>query len=170
MNGATSETPIFIDWTYNYPGLAPKLAENNITYEINVPSDGVYSGYYAQGVVAGSPHPNAAKLWIDHIISDEGALGYIQGGAVPARYAALVAAALAGRAEALGKAQVAHGVLPFPADAHHVGLDEEFLTQYLQDAGFVDIARVEGFGLFDDASNMQYKLPVSLNMQARKPG
>ena len=88
----SGETPIWLDWTYNYPGLAPKLAENNITYEINVPSDGVYSGYYAQGVVAGSPHPNAAKLWIDHIISDEGALGYIQGGAVPARYAALVAA------------------------------------------------------------------------------
>ena len=88
----SGETPIWLDWTYNYPGLAPKLAENNITYEINVPGDGVYSGYYAQGVVAGSPHPNAAKLWIDHIVSDEGALGYIQGGAVPARYAALVAA------------------------------------------------------------------------------
>ena len=57
-----------------------------------MPSDGVYSGYYAQGVVAGSPNPNAAKLWIDHIVSDEGALGYIEGGAVPARYAALVAA------------------------------------------------------------------------------
>jgi putative spermidine/putrescine transport system substrate-binding protein len=42
--------------------------------------------------VKDSPHPSAAKLWIDHIISDEGALGYIEGGAVPARYAALVAA------------------------------------------------------------------------------
>ena len=59
---------------------------------IKVPTDGVYGGYYAQGVVAGSPHPNAAKLWIDHIISDEGALGYIQGGAIPARFAALEAA------------------------------------------------------------------------------
>ena len=88
----SGETPIWLDWTYNYPGLAPKLAENSITYEINVPSDGVYSGYYAQGVVAGGPHPNAAKLWIDHIVSDEGALGYIEGGAVPARYSALVAA------------------------------------------------------------------------------
>jgi putative spermidine/putrescine transport system substrate-binding protein len=88
----SGETPVWLDWTYNYPGLAPTLTENGITWEINVPSDGVYGGYYAQGAVKDSPHPNAAKLWIDHIISDEGALGYIEGGAVPARYAALVAA------------------------------------------------------------------------------
>ena len=88
----SGETPIFIDWTYNYPGLLPKLAENGIEITTNVPSDGVYGGYYAQGVVAGGPHNNAAKLWIDHITSDEGALGYIAGGAVPARYDALVKA------------------------------------------------------------------------------
>lgn len=88
----SGETPIWIDWTYNYPGLAPKLAENGIEASINVPTDGVYGGYYAQGVVKNSPHQNAAKLWIDHIISDEGALGYIEGGAVPARYDALVKA------------------------------------------------------------------------------
>ena len=86
----SGETPIWIDWTYNYPGLAPKLVENGIEAAINVPTDGVYGGYYAQGVVKASPHQNAAKLWIDHIISDEGALGYIEGGAVPARYDALV--------------------------------------------------------------------------------
>ena len=88
----SGDTPIFIDWTYNYPGLLPKLQANGIEITTNVPSDGVYGGYYAQGVVAGSPHPNAAKLWIDHITSDEGALGYIAGGAVPARYDALVKA------------------------------------------------------------------------------
>ena len=88
----SGDTPVWIDWTYNYPGLAPKLTENGITVSIKVPTDGVYGGYYAQGVVAGSPHQNAAKLWIDHIISDEGALGYIEGGAIPARFAALEAA------------------------------------------------------------------------------
>ena len=54
------------------------------------PSDGVYGSYYAQGVVADSPHPNAGRLWIEHILSDEGALGYLEGGAIPARYATLV--------------------------------------------------------------------------------
>ena len=50
----------------------------------------MYGSYYAQGVVADSPNPNAAQLWIEHILSDEGALGYLQGGAIPARYEALV--------------------------------------------------------------------------------
>ncbi len=88
----SGDTPIVIDWTYNYPGLKTKLQENGITLTLNVPTDGVYGGYYAQGAVKESPNPNAAKLWIDHIISDEGALGYIEGGAIPARYAALDAA------------------------------------------------------------------------------
>lgn len=88
----SGESAVWLDWTYNYPGFRPTLEQNGITVSINVPSDGVYGGYYAQGAVKGSPHPNAAKLWVDHIISDEGALGYIEGGAIPARYAALVAA------------------------------------------------------------------------------
>ncbi|MFM8777185.1 MAG: ABC transporter substrate-binding protein, partial [Actinomycetota bacterium] len=86
------ETPVWLDWTYNYPGLAPKLVENGITWAIRVPTDGVHGGYYAQGVVKGGPNNNAAKLWIEHIVSDEGALGYLEGGAIPARFEALVAA------------------------------------------------------------------------------
>jgi len=86
------ETPLVLDWTYNYPGMATTLAENGITFQVTVPTDGVYGGYYAQGVVKNSPHQNASKLWIDHLISDEGALGYIVGGAIPARFDALVAA------------------------------------------------------------------------------
>ena len=50
------------------------------------------SGFYAQGVVKGSPHQNCSKLWLEHILSDEGALGYLEGGAVPARIDALVKA------------------------------------------------------------------------------
>lgn len=88
----SGETPIVLDWTYNFPGLKPKLAEAGVKMAVNVPTDGVYGSYYAQSVVAGSPHPNAAKLWLEHLVSDEGALGYLEGGAIPARYSALLAA------------------------------------------------------------------------------
>jgi len=84
------ETPIVLDWTYNFPGLIPKIEEAGFTFESAVPSDAVYGSYYAQGVVAGSPHPNAGRLWIEHILSDEGALEYLEGGAIPARYETLV--------------------------------------------------------------------------------
>jgi len=84
------ETPIVLDWTYNFPGVIPKIEEAGFTFEYAVPTDAVYGSYYAQGVVAGSPHPNAGRLWIEHIVSDEGALEYLEGGAIPARYATLV--------------------------------------------------------------------------------
>ena len=83
----SGETPIAIDWSYNMPGLLEKMKAQGLTGETDFPSDGVYGGYYAQGVVKESPHPNCAKLWMEHILSDEGALGYLKGGAMPARFA-----------------------------------------------------------------------------------
>lgn len=88
----SGETPIMIDWSYNLPAIRAQLAAAKLTVETAYPADGVYGGFYGQGVVKGSPHQACAKLWIEHILSDEGALGYLEGGAIPARYEALVAA------------------------------------------------------------------------------
>jgi putative spermidine/putrescine transport system substrate-binding protein len=88
----SGETPIAIDWSYNLPGLQADLKAQNLTVELNYPSDGVYGGFYVQGPIKGSPHPNCGKLWLEHILSDEGALGYLAGGAIPARYEAIAAA------------------------------------------------------------------------------
>lgn len=90
----TGETPIGIDWSYNVPGLAAELEAAGITYETHFPSDGIYGGFYGQGVIKDSPHQACSKLWMEHIFSNEGALGYLAGGAVPARIEALTAAGL----------------------------------------------------------------------------
>jgi putative spermidine/putrescine transport system substrate-binding protein len=87
----SGETPIAIDWSYNLPGLVQQITDAGYTYEQHFPSDGVYGGFYSQGVVKDSPHQACAKLWIEHIVSDEGALSYLEGGAMPARFAALEA-------------------------------------------------------------------------------
>ena len=86
----SGETPIAIDWSYNVPGLKSALEDAGLTVEVNFPTDGVYGGFYAQGVVKGSPHQACSKLWLEHILSDDGALGYLAGGAMPARYQSLV--------------------------------------------------------------------------------
>lgn len=88
----SGETPIAIDWSYNVPGLKADLEAAGLTTEVNFPSDGIYGGFYGQGVVKNSPHQACSKLWMEHIFSDEGALGYLEGGAVPARIDALVKA------------------------------------------------------------------------------
>jgi putative spermidine/putrescine transport system substrate-binding protein len=86
----SGEVPIALDWTYNFPGLRPALEEAGFDFQVIVPADGVYGGYYAQSVVTEAPHPCAARLWLNHLVSDDGALGYLEGGAIPARYAALL--------------------------------------------------------------------------------
>jgi putative spermidine/putrescine transport system substrate-binding protein len=90
----SGETPIAIDWSYNVPGLAADLEAAGLTVEVNFPSDGIYGGFYAQGVIKNSPHQACSKLWNEHILSNEGALGYLEGGAVPARIVALTEAGL----------------------------------------------------------------------------
>lgn len=56
-------------------------------------------------------------------------------------------------------------------DYHVVGLNEEFLTRYLTDAGYTKLRRVDNFGLFQDTSCVDFRgMPISLNMVAEKPG
>jgi len=55
-------------------------------------------------------------------------------------------------------------------DYHVVGLNEEFLRGFLISTGYVKILKVDGFGLFDDTSNMKFKdVAISLNLIAEKP-
>jgi len=54
-------------------------------------------------------------------------------------------------------------------DYHLVGLNEDFLSFFLRDAGFINIRKVKDFGLFDDTSSVLYKgVAISLNMIAEK--
>jgi predicted SAM-dependent methyltransferase len=56
-------------------------------------------------------------------------------------------------------------------DYHVVGLNEDFLTRYLTDAGYARIRRVDNFGLFQDTSCLDYRgMAISLNMIAEKVG
>ena len=88
----SGDVPIALDWSYNFPGIAPKLTEAGFDFGMVIPSDGLYGSYYAQSVVSDAAHPCAARLWMEHITGDAGALGYLEGGAIPARYAAMDAA------------------------------------------------------------------------------
>ncbi len=87
----SGDVPIALDWTYNFPALKPALDEAGFAMQVVVPPDGVYGGYYAQSVVTEAKHPCAARLFLENLVGDDGALGYLQGGAIPARFAALEA-------------------------------------------------------------------------------
>lgn len=99
-NLLSGEVPIALDWTYNFPALKPLMQQAGFDLQVTVPQDGVYGGYYAQSVVTQSAHPCAAELFLEHLVGNDGALGYLKGGAIPARYASLVKAGLVDSATA----------------------------------------------------------------------
>lgn len=54
-------------------------------------------------------------------------------------------------------------------DYHFFGWNFLFLSDFLQQAGFSEVSRVESFGIFDDTSDYKpYGFPISLNVIARK--
>jgi putative spermidine/putrescine transport system substrate-binding protein len=89
---AQGETPITIRWTYN--ALANRdesAASGGPVIEVIVPESGRFAGVYVQAISAYAPHPNAAKLWMEFLYSDEGQNTWLKGYCHPIRYEDLVA-------------------------------------------------------------------------------
>jgi len=70
---AKGETPIRITWDYNALAAVDSFA-GNPKAEVVVPASGRFAGVYVQAISAYAPHPNAAKLWMEFLYSDEGQL------------------------------------------------------------------------------------------------
>jgi putative spermidine/putrescine transport system substrate-binding protein len=88
---ASGLTPIRLAWTYN--ALADRDSLNgNPQINVVVPKSGKLGGMYVQGISAYAPHPNAAKLWMEWLYSDEGENLWLKGYCNPIRYTAMVTA------------------------------------------------------------------------------
>ena len=61
----------------------------NPPVDVIVPESGVLAGVYVQGISAYAPHPNAAKLWMEFLYSDEGQTAWLAGYCHPARFNAM---------------------------------------------------------------------------------
>jgi putative spermidine/putrescine transport system substrate-binding protein len=86
---AQGATPIIIRWDYN--ALADRdTLKGNPKVAVVVPKSGVVAGVYVQAISAFAPHPNAAKLWMEHLYSDEGQIAWLKGYCHPIRFLDLV--------------------------------------------------------------------------------
>lgn len=87
---AQGTTPIIIRWDYN--ALADRDAlKGNPQVEVVVPRSAVVAGVYLQAISAYAPHPHAAKLWMEHLYSDEGQQALMNGYCHPIRFNDLIA-------------------------------------------------------------------------------
>ena len=83
-------TPIIVRW--DYTALSDRDNGKGTAIDVVVPKTGVVAGVYVQGISAYAPHPNAAKLWMEYLYSDEGQLGWLKGYCHPVRFNALAKA------------------------------------------------------------------------------
>lgn len=82
---ASGETPITMRWDYN--GLSNRDAnKDSVKIEVVYPKDNTIAGVYVQAISAYAPRPNAARLWMEFLYSDEGQLLWLKGYATPVRY------------------------------------------------------------------------------------
>ncbi len=88
---AQGQTPIVAAWDYNLLAWRDGLG-GNPEMEVIIPEGPSLAGVYVQGISAYAPHPNAAKLWMEYLYSDEGQLGWLAGYCHPARFNAMTAA------------------------------------------------------------------------------
>ena len=78
-------SPVALRWSYN--GLSHRDATaGNPTIDVTVPTSGRFGGVYVQAISKYAPHPNAAKLWMEFLYSDEGQLLWLEGYCNPIRY------------------------------------------------------------------------------------
>src|SRR6266545_3770406 len=83
---AKGETPVRITWDYNALSAIDSFAGNPAA-QVVVPASGRFAGVYVQAISAFAPHPNAAKLWMEFLYSDEGQLLWMKGYCHPIREA-----------------------------------------------------------------------------------
>ncbi|WP_425348698.1 ABC transporter substrate-binding protein [Rhizobium oryziradicis] len=82
---AQGTTPIILRWDYNALAGRDSL-KGNPPVDVIVPASGVVAGVYVQAISAYAPHPNAAKLWMEYLYSDEGQVGWLKGYCHPIRF------------------------------------------------------------------------------------
>jgi putative spermidine/putrescine transport system substrate-binding protein len=86
---ADGRAPVVIRWDYLAIPDQVVLA-GNPPVDIAVPPSAVIGDYYVQAISAYAAHPNAAKLWMEYLYSDQGQLGFLRGSCHPIRFDALV--------------------------------------------------------------------------------
>jgi ABC-type Fe3+ transport system substrate-binding protein len=109
----SGETPIAIDWDYLNASFTETFAEEGVEWEVHVPSDGLFGGYYSQAISKFAPHPAAARLWQEFLYSDEGQNIWLGGGARPVRLPVMEEAGTADT-EALSALPEVTGTAEFP--------------------------------------------------------
>jgi putative spermidine/putrescine transport system substrate-binding protein len=128
----SGETPISIDWDYLNVGQVAKLKAAGVNWEVNVPSDGLFGGYYSQAISKFAPHPAAARLWEEFLYSDQGQNLWLQGGARPVRLPVMQKGGTADQ-QALSALPPVSGTAKFPTQKQQTAAQQVVAKRWNQE-------------------------------------
>ena len=128
----SGETPLSIDWDYLNAGQTETFAEQGVEWVVNVPSDGLFGGYYSQAISKFAPHPAAARLWQEFLYSDEGQNIWLEGGARPVRLPVMEEAGTAD-ADALSALPEVEGTADFPTQEQETAAQQVVAERWNQE-------------------------------------
>ncbi|MCT9932624.1 ABC transporter substrate-binding protein [Planotetraspora sp. A-T 1434] len=78
-----------LDWDYLNTARAVAAEHDKQAWQVTIPRDAVLASYYVQAINVNAPHPAAARLWEEFLLSDEGQNLYLKGYARPSRMEAM---------------------------------------------------------------------------------
>jgi putative spermidine/putrescine transport system substrate-binding protein len=136
---ASGEIPIRITWDYNALTAIDSFA-GTPKAEFVVPETGQLAGLYIQAISVYAPHPNASKLWMEYLYSDEVQLVWMEGYCHPVREADMRARGVI-PAELSAKLPDVSGAV-FPTAQQLIAAKELITTQWDSVVG-VDIEKTE---------------------------
>jgi len=84
----SGETPIVFDWDY----LNATHTDKNPAWKVMIFPGKGFASYYQLAINKDAPHPAAARLWMEFVLSDPVQNLYLQGGARPSRMDAMTKA------------------------------------------------------------------------------
>jgi putative spermidine/putrescine transport system substrate-binding protein len=82
---ANRTTPIVIRWD-NLALLDRDTLRGNPSVQVIIPETGIVAGVSVMAISKYARHPNAAKLWMEYVFSDEGQLLWLRGYCHPIRF------------------------------------------------------------------------------------
>lgn len=128
------QTPISIGFDFTNLTYAGDLRSKGVKWRVSIPFDGSFAQYYAEGINRDAPHPAAARLWLEWLLSPEGQNLRLDGYARPVLMDVMEKNGTLDKVAA-SKLPIVEGTPEFPTDAQLEKARAAIIRDWLKTVG-----------------------------------
>lgn len=128
------QTPISIGFDFTNLTYTGDLRSKGVKWRVSIPFDGSFAQYYAEGINRDAPHPAAARLWLEWLLSPEGQNLRLDGYARPVLMDVMEKNGTLDKVAA-SKLPIVEGTPEFPTDAQLEKARAAIIRDWLKTVG-----------------------------------